>query len=182
MAETELKQKPSVRNWDTAEETLRQIGELTRLLKVKNMRAQTEIEEIKAGNKKETEGIQAEIKLLKKALKSFSDRERKRTGFLSKRTLYGLITYRRSTSLKTLKGFTWDRVIELLREKRFSQFLRIKHSVDKEALKLSKLSTEKLAELGVFRKTERPFDYKLDEEKFADSTATEAPAQRAASA
>ena len=70
MSSTELKQNPSVKSWDAAAETLRQICELTRLLKVKNMRAQTEIEEIKAGNKKETEGIQAEIKLLKKALKS----------------------------------------------------------------------------------------------------------------
>ena len=64
-------------------------------------------------------------------------------------TIHGVIGWRTTTpALKTLKGWTWDRVLEKLATSGLDRFIRIKSEVDKQALLIER-ETLDLAPLGV---------------------------------
>ena len=68
--------------------------------------------------------------------------------------LHGLVGWRTNTpSLKTLRGWTWDRVLEKLRSlgNFGSQFIRVKQEVDKQLLLAERegLGVQGLKDLGV---------------------------------
>lgn len=96
--------------------------------------------------KSEQIGLERDIQLYCEANKSQFDLNR------SRELNYGVVGFRRgSGALKTLKGFTWEAVKNLIKASRSlrEKYLRIKEDIDKNALLASGMKTEQMAKLGL---------------------------------
>jgi len=171
----------AVNDWNQADKALMLIGELEMQRRVKIDRAQLRINEIREALKKECAAIDSETESYELGLKAFCLGERNEGRIKTGKDLtFGSVFFRLSHKLKTLKGVKWDDVAGRLQAKKMGRFLKITRSVKKDDLRKSKLNDEVLAELGVERRSERPFSYETNEEKFERSDgktgATTAPA------
>ena len=79
----------------------------------------------------------------------------------SKNLNYGTIGFRKGTgALKTLKGFTWEAVKNLLESsKKYAGYLKTKKDIDKNALISSGMKADQLAKVGVQISQEDSFYY-----------------------
>jgi phage host-nuclease inhibitor protein Gam len=89
----------------------------------------------------------------------FSDRKRSIDG------PSGRFGFRLSTSLKPLRGWTWEKILGALQALGQTAYVRAKYEVNKEALGLE--SDERLAVIGVRRKIKDEFWYEIKEEEIA---------------
>ena len=81
---------------------------------------------------------------------------------------FGKLGFRKSTKLVTLKGWTWARVGQKIEELELTNLLKIKKSVDKEAVKNSGRTKAEMREFGVEITTDEEFFYEVDEAKIAE--------------
>jgi len=183
MARTKVEPTLIVKNWNEADDTLRKIGELQILKQIKESRAQLAINEIRENLKGDCSPLEEETKKLELGLKAFCEAEQQKKDFKSKVLTFGAVFFRQRTSLKLLKGFKWTQVAEIMARVGLKEYLKISMSVQKDDLRNSNMSDERLSVAGVKRHSERPFTYEINEEKVElPDIADEAPAQRAASA
>lgn len=81
----------------------------------------------------------------------------------SRELSFGELGFRSSTSTVLLnRQWTWDKVLETLKQKRLGQFIRTKHEVDKEGVRA--LSDKRLESVGLKVKSEDTFFYEIKEE------------------
>ena len=73
---------------------------------------------------------------------------------------FGTFGFRASTTLKTLRKFTWERVLNLVKDRELT-CVRIKEEVDKEALRA--LDADTLAAVGCRLEEENKFFYELSD-------------------
>jgi hypothetical protein len=143
-----------IRSWDEFDVRLREIGlidaavtEAGRLRDLAVIAAE--------GDYKASVGFYAARRVVVlKDMEKFYRANRKQVeadGAKSKRLHFGIAGLRKSPpKLKRLKGFTWAKVIDKIRELRFdwAAFVEVKYSLKKDALKRSTLTAEELVELG----------------------------------
>lgn len=182
MARKKVEPTLIVKDWDEADDTIRQIGELELLKHIKESRANLAINDIKDKLKLSCNPIEDDIERLELGLKSFCEAERAKKDFRSKKLNFGSVFFRQRSSLKNLKGYTWKKVAEIMEGVGLQKYLNITASVKKDDLRNSPISDQQLAAVGVCRHSERPFTYELDEEKFERPDATDIEARREASA
>ena len=82
-------------------------------------------------------------------------------GRKSRELTFGTIGFRVSSSLRTIKKMTWERVLGVLKERGMTNCIRIKEEVDKEALRT--LGPNTLADVGCKLVQEDGFFYELNE-------------------
>ena len=75
---------------------------------------------------------------------------------------FGIVGFRASSKLKTLKKWTFERVLATLRDTGMRKYIRVKEEVDKE--KLKGLAPETLAGIGCTVVQEDVFYYELPEQ------------------
>jgi phage host-nuclease inhibitor protein Gam len=79
---------------------------------------------------------------------------------------FGEVAFRLSTaSLRTLKGYTWDSVMRMLKKLNMTQYIRTKEEVDKEALKAQLTDTKDFAQIGLTLTQSESFYYEVFEHK-----------------
>lgn len=152
-----------------ADEALRQLGEIARESAQIESGMNAQIDQAKAVAKAQMEPLTASRKRLEDALAVFGTQkkaelfpERKRSQELT----FGLIGFRRATSLRLMAKRTWGSVLERLEALGFTSAVRTKREVDKPAM--ADWSDEQLETVGVKRETSDEFYIELKQEALAD--------------
>lgn len=99
-------------------------------------------------------------------LAQYAEREKNTLFSKKKRSrefTHGTIGFRKSTPLKTLKGWTWGKVLDALLRKKEKAGVRVNYSVDKDAL--HKWNDKCLEAVGVFKKPKDEFFYEIKKEE-----------------
>lgn len=162
-----LRAKPQalvIRDADHASEVLSQIAARKRRIEGAWASANIVIDEIKTNTTNSCARDVAELADLEAALTNWAEHNRASIlpkGQKSLRLVHGIIGWRASSKLATLKGFTWPRVLGVLTTMRCREAVRVKEEVDKEVL--ATWPEERLATVGVYIKKEDTFFYELDQ-------------------
>jgi len=154
MAKTkpQIDQKSSLKSWSEVDSLLKTIA----TIESKKMQEESKMNDeiLRATQKYQPEldklnaekiGYERDIQLYCDEHKSDFEKSR------SKTLNYGIVGFRKgSGALKTLKGFTWEAVKNLLTSsKKYSHYIKTKTDIDKNALLSSGLKADKLAKIGV---------------------------------
>ena len=170
---TRVKPTPIVPTLDSIEAVdaaLAQIAARKRTIALIEAGMNEEVDRIKLAAAAECAPHKQDVAGLEQAILRYADANRA-TLFATRKSAkltFGEIGYRASTSLKTLAKWTWERVLQALRDKEAYAFIRVKEEVDKEALK--GLAPESLAEVGVKAVQADTFYYELEEQDISTTS------------
>ena len=163
-------QIPTVSNIAEADALLAEIAARKRQIDLHEIELKEEVDRLKGECAYICEPLKQDIAAREQALLQFSLSRREEL-FKNKKSLdlnFGVLGFRASTALKTIKKFTWERVLGIIKEKGLP-CIRIKEEVDKEALRA--LGEDQLTALGCRLVQEDSFFYELKEAGLAgDST------------
>lgn len=129
------------------------------------------IEDAKKAAALAAEPLKARIAAIEAGITVFAE-FRKKDLFADRRSRdldHGRLGFRRTSELKTKPKITWAMVLERLKDLQFTEAIRVKHSVDKDALR--GWPDEKLDMVGVRRQQRDQFWYETGEEALADTLA-----------
>lgn len=159
----QTEQSSTLKSWDEVDKALKSIA----VIKAKVMAQEGEWndERIKLQNKyqpaldrynAEIIGLERDVQLYCEENKSLFQETRSRS------LNFGTVGFRLGTgALKTLKGFTWEAVKNVVKKskKYATDFIRVKEDLDKQAILGAQLKEQKLAKLGMFIHQEDSFYY-----------------------
>jgi phage host-nuclease inhibitor protein Gam len=144
-----------VLDWPFADEYIRQIGNLQMQIKQAEEAAKDDINEVKAELAKKVKPPQDKIKLYVRSLEAFAALHKKDFGKKRSRKLsFGILGWRKSHPI-SIKKNTLERIKQVFTKAKQKMYIRVKESVDKEAL--AKLTEEQLASVGARRKEKDVF-------------------------
>ncbi len=160
-----------INDLDQADEALRQLAEIAREQAVIEGTLNEQIDELKAAAKRQMGPLADDRKRLEDALGVFGTlkkadlfgESRKRSQELA----FGVIGFRRATSLRLLAKKTWGGVLVRLEALGFTTAIRVKHEVDKTAM--ADWSDEQLETVGVRREQVDEFFIELKQEELPDA-------------
>jgi len=158
---------PTVMISDSAEadRVLEELADLERQANVVKNALNEAIDQAKARAAEDMVEIGTRVKVLEAALSGFA-LANKSTLFKDKKSLeldFGTLSFRRSSKIVTAgKGVTWEMVLEKIKDQGYSEAIRIKEEVNKEAL--AGWDDDKLGQIAVKRKTEDSFGYELKQQ------------------
>lgn len=159
-----------VKSLDEANDAMREIGELRRVIAGIEDRMNDDIDVLKARAAEEAAHFRARLESLENGVHAFAE-IRKDELFDDKRRSvrldFGTIGYRRSHEVGLAKGFTWKAVLAKLRELAFKEAIRVKEEPDKDILK--SWPGERLDLVGCVKKEKDTFWFEIDEVKLAAS-------------
>lgn len=170
MAQRTKPQPLIIGDLNQADEALRKLAEIAREQAVIEGTLNEQIDELKAAAKRQMEPLTASRKRLEDALAVFGTQHkddlfpaRKRSQELA----FGVLGFRRATSLRLLAKKTWGSVLERLEALGFTTAIRIKREVDKTAM--ADWSDEQLETVGVRREQVDEFFIELKQEELPDA-------------
>lgn len=163
---TRTKPQPLViGNLEEADSALRQLAEIAREAALIDQGLNEQVDTLKAAAKQQMEPLLTARKRLEDALAVFGIQnkdelfpERKR----SQELVFGILGFRRSTSLRLVAKHTWAMVLKRLQDLGQTGGIRTKHEVDKDALR--GWSDGALENVGVKRETVDEFFVELKQE------------------
>lgn len=165
---------PVLKSRAEAEEALGQIRALTIQRNTAQCAREEDLKKLDELFKEEIDAANAEIEALAEQLRVWAEANPGEFG--ERRSLeltHGLMGWRTGNpTLKTVAGFTWDRVLERLHNSMGSRFVRIKEEVDKAGILAERetLGADVLKAMGVKVVQEEPF--------FVEPKIEEAPENR----
>lgn len=169
MAKRVRSDKPVLRpvpNWEHADNFVRRIGELQQKIQAEEAKAKTKIDQAKSDLAKRVKSYQETIELYHRSLEAFATSHQGDFKKQKSRKLnFGILGWRKSTSI-SIKKKTLDLIKQVLSKAKAAACIRIKESVDKEAL--AKLTDEQLASVGAQRKRKEVFFVEPDLTEAAD--------------
>jgi phage host-nuclease inhibitor protein Gam len=157
---------------DQADDALRQLAEVARELALIEQGMNEQIDALKAAAKLQLEPLTASRKRLEDALAVFGTLKKAELFTDRKRSLeltFGVIGYRKATSLRLLAKHTWAMVLKRLQDLGLAEGVRTKQEVDKDALRT--WPDERLETVGVKRETVDEFFVELKQEEIASKAA-----------
>jgi len=155
-------------SWEEVDEVLQEIGRLDRELGKLEDHQNKIIDRVKAETKINAEPFIKEKKALELELEQFcTARKEEFKTVRSKKLTFGTVSFRLTTKLTAKKG--WDWVLARLKEFEFTDCIRLKEEVDKEAMKTRGPAT--LDMVGCKLKTEDVFGYEVDQKKIVETDA-----------
>jgi len=154
-----------IANWAEADEIVRQIGDLQLQITNLEQAAKEDLDSIKAKLAEAVKPLQEKIKLHTRSLEAFAANNRKDFGRAQSRKLnFGMLGWRKSASISIKKT-----TLELIRKvfgKRYAEYVHVKESVNREALR--RLTDEQLASVGARRKIKEAFFVEPDLPEIVD--------------
>jgi phage host-nuclease inhibitor protein Gam len=159
---------PTIMTLEAADAALAEIARQKREIALIEAGMNERIDRIKEEAARDSEPARQHIAGLEQSLKLYVDYHKDEL-FKSRKSLaltFGTIGYRASTKIKLLSKWTWERVLDALREYSWgNQYIRIKEEPDKEALK--GLGPERLQGMGCKVVQEDVFFYETAEQDIA---------------
>jgi len=169
MAKRVKSDKPVLRNipnWEHADNFVRRIGELQQKIQAEEAKAKSKIDQAKADLVKQVKPHQETIDLYMQSLQVFASSHRDDFKRLRSRKLnFGVLGWRKSTSIGITKK-TLELIKEFFSKAKAATCIRVKESVDKEAL--ARLTDEDLALVKAQRKSKEVFFVEPDLIEIAD--------------
>ncbi len=154
-----------------AEAALAELAGIDRSLEATKAAMNEEIDGAKASARAEAEPLEARRKELAVALEAFATHN-KAQFFAKRKSLdlgFGVIGFRMATRLKTAAKTTWGQVLEALKNYGFTEAVRVREEVDREAMR--DWPVERLATVGVTRETADDFYIEIKQEEVANKAA-----------
>ena len=158
---------PAVTTLEEADATLAQIAARKRELALLELGLKEDVDTLKLKCAEASEPIKQDIEVLEQALIRFGE-SKKSELFVKKRSrelTFGIIGFRASSAVKTMRNTTWEQVLGLIRDAGMPECIRTKQEVDKEALR--QLPPERLAAVGCRLEQSDLFFYELNETELA---------------
>lgn len=162
-------QRSTLVSWTDADASLKQIGTISSQIKKQEADMNLKITKIQEQYQPEIDRLN-ELKIgLERNLQLYC--EERREEFNEKKTKelsFGTVSFRYAPpSLKTLKGFTWDAVKNLIKASRkfAGLYLKVKEDLDKNAILSSDMKESELAKLGLTIAQTESFYYESFERK-----------------
>ena len=149
---------PVVNTVEDADAILAEIAARKRQISLHEIALKEDVDKLKTECAARCEPLKKDIEAREQAL---ARREELFKGRKSRELTFGTIGFRVSSSLRTIKKMTWERVLGVLRERGMTNCIRIKEEVDKEALRT--LGPNTLADVGCKLVQEDGFFYELNE-------------------
>lgn len=153
-------------------EALAEIAELERAIETVNNKLNEDIDTLKKAAETDIEAYEKRKESLGAGLYNFAELNKAEIFKKSKSRefVFGVIGYRKSTSLGLLKKIssTWKEVLGRLKEYKFNEAIRTKEEVDKEIM--SQWPKERLALVGIERIEKDDFYYEVKQEKVASQS------------
>ena len=159
-----------VKTVDEANEAMREIGELKRIIVDIENRMNDDIATLKTKAAEDAATYRTKLEALENGVYAFAAVKKDDLFDEKQRSLkldFGTIGYRRSHEIGLMKGFTWKAVMAKLKELAFSDAIRIKEEPDKEIMK--SWPSERLQLVGCEKKEKDTFWYEVDEVRLAAS-------------
>lgn len=160
---------PTVSTVEEADATLAEIAARKRQISLHEIALKEDVDKLKAECAARCEPLKKDIEAREQALVQFAlaRREELFKNRKSRELTFGTIGFRVSSSLRTIKKMTWERVLGVLKERGMTHCIRIKEEVDKEALRT--LGPNTLADVGCKLTQEDAFFYDLNEAELEGS-------------
>ena len=154
---------PVVNTVEDADAILAEIAARKRQISLHEIALREDVDKLKTECAARCEPLKKDIEAREQALMQFAlaRREELFKGRKSRELTFGTIGFRVSSSLRTIKKMTWERVLGVLKERGMTNCIRIKEEVDKEALRT--LGPNTLADVGCKLVQEDGFFYELNE-------------------
>lgn len=159
----QTEQSSTLKSWDEVDKALKSIAAIKAM--VMALEGEWNDERIKLQNKYQPAldrynadiiGRERDVQLYCEENKSLFEETRSRS------LNFGTVGFRLGTgALKTLKGFTWEAVKNVVKKskKYATDFIRVKEDLDKQAILGAQLKEQELANLGMFIHQEDSFYY-----------------------
>ena len=171
MARRKPKNLFPIKNLAQANQALAEIAVLKRRIEAVNARLNDEIDRLKAQAEAEAAPLASRLESLENGLLAFAEFNKDEL-FKDRRSReldYGTLGYRRSTQLKPMPRHTWAMVLGKIEELGFSEAVRVKKDVDREALRT--WPDERLELVGARRVEKDTFWYEVKEEEILPDAA-----------
>jgi len=156
----------NIANWEHADNFVRRIGELQNKIQAKEAKAKTKIDQAKANLVRQVKPHQETIEVYMRSLEAYAishqDDLKKQK---SRKLNFGVLGWRKSTSTSITKK-TLELIREFFSKAKAATCIRVKESVDKEAL--ARLTDEDLALVKAQRKSKEVFFVEPDLIEIAD--------------
>jgi phage host-nuclease inhibitor protein Gam len=145
----------TIHDWSAADQLIRELGEIETTISKAEGAATAKINNIKAALEDQVNQLQDRQKYIVKSLEEFALGHTKDFGECRSRKLdFGILGWRASTVIE-IAATTLERIKEYLTSAEQKACIRVKESVDKEAL--GKLTDERLQVVKARRKTKDAF-------------------------
>ena len=154
---------PTVTTLEEADATLARIAARKRELTLLELGLKEDVDALKLQCAEASEPVRQDIEILEQSLIRFGESQKTEL-FVKKRSrelTFGIIGFRASSSVKTMKKTTWEQVLGLVRDAGMPECIRTKQEVDREALR--QLPPERLAAVGCRLEQSDLFFYELNE-------------------
>lgn len=165
MAKTKTTQKSSLTSWADVDESLRVISLENAAVKKAEAKMNEEVLAVQKRFEEETRAGRDKVVANEKQIEMFC--KENRDEFVTSKTKelnYGTVSFRNPPpKLTTLRGFTWDTVLALLKKLKMDQFIRMKEEVDRDAIKEQMPEAEELAQIGLRLDQNEQFYYDTKE-------------------
>jgi len=139
----------SIKSWIDADARVREIGDYQIKIRAAEQKAKEKIDRIKADLAAEVTGYQELIELTHRSIEAFAVNHQADFGDRRSRRLdFGVLGWRKSISIR-VKKTTLDLIKEVFSKQKAKQFIRLRETVDKEAL--ARLTDEQLVGIGARR-------------------------------
>jgi phage host-nuclease inhibitor protein Gam len=163
---SKVTESPILKSWDDVDQGLRKIAYINLELEKIETEMQKAINDAKSKANKKAESLQTEKIRLEKDVEDFAvfnkcdfDKTKR-----SMELNFAVVGYRKSSALKTLPKWTWNKVLAKLKEAKRKRFIAIKESVNKTAIREANLSDDEMAVFGVHLEISDDFWYEVKEE------------------
>lgn len=160
MARKKVPSDPALESWADVDSAMKLIGELEGSLTVLEVELNAEIDAAKKRAEKLAQPLHEKIKRLERDIRHFVTENRPEMDGKTKQLTFGRTGFRLSTKLMTPRVAD---IIARLKQYAMQDCIKVKESIDKEALK--KYPTEDILKTGAYLKAEDEFWYEVDREK-----------------
>jgi phage host-nuclease inhibitor protein Gam len=171
MARSKPKAGYIIADLNEADAALTELASLKRELQAIKDDMNARIDAIKTEAKEKVEPIDARIKEIERAMATFGT-VKKEDIFKRRRSIplvFGKIGFHKSVELKPMPKMTWEKILEKAKELGFTDIIRKKESIDRDALK--KWPDERLAQIGVCRSKKDDFFYETKVQEVQEKAA-----------
>lgn len=156
-------------SWQEVDRTLREIAKLDAQIVDKETKYNAQIQDLRDRAETEIQPLQQAKARLERDIQEFCEFHREDFTQKSKALNFGIVGFRISTVLTTLARWTWKKVLEKLQDAGKVEFIRIKKSVDKEAIRQAGLNNEELRMYGMKLEQKESFWYEVNYEKIKNT-------------
>jgi phage host-nuclease inhibitor protein Gam len=165
MAKQKTATKSNLTSFTDVDNNLRLIALNQSFTKKKEAEMNKQMLEIQKRFEEDTREAREQVMAMEKDIELYCNEHRDE--FVESKTItlnFGIVSFRLTPpKLTTLRGFTWDTVLALMKKLKLTDYIKISEGVDKEKLKTEITDAKDLATIGLQLAQSEQFYYEVNE-------------------